>query len=68
MEDHLQQKVPELLSQILTVSSLSGLCDLIGFFEGIRHQTLEVLLKVPGAAPFGVPELGHDVEKAINRL
>jgi hypothetical protein len=68
MEDHLKQKVPEFLPKIVTVSGLCRLCNLIGLLKGVRHQTFKVLLQIPRTASLGISELGHDLEKAIDRL
>jgi hypothetical protein len=68
VKNHLQQKIPELFAKIFTIAGLSRFSHLVGFLKGIGDQTLEVLFKIPGTTPLGIPEFGHDVEKAVDRL
>jgi hypothetical protein len=53
MKDHLEQKIAELVLQIIQVATLDRVRDLVGFLDGVRRYAPEVLCQVPGTAAAG---------------
>ena len=59
IEQHLQQKIAQLLAKIGPMPPLDGVEDLIALFEGIFPDGVEGLLAIPGATT-GTAQPGHD--------
>jgi len=66
MKDHLEKQIPELVAQLVHVIPLDGLGDLVRLLQGVGQDAAKALLQVPGAAPVGIPEPGHDGEKVVD--
>ena len=47
VEDHLQQEIAQLLTQIGEVSARNGVGDLVGFLDGIGGDARKILLQNP---------------------
>ena len=67
MEHHLEQEIAEFVAQVIRLTALDGIGDLIGFFDGVRRQGAEVLLQIPGTAAFGIAQGPHDYQQLLNR-
>ena len=64
MEDHLKEKVAQLLHEFVFRASFDGFDDLVGFFDQIGPQGFVGLFPVPRAPPL-CAESGHDVDKFL---
>ena len=67
MEHHLEQQIAEFGPEILRLTALDGISDLIGFFDGIWCQGFEILLKIPWTAAFGITQGPHDCQQLLYR-
>src|SRR6266849_606519 len=66
MKYHLQEQVAQLLDQLMVVTRLDRVHQLVHFFDGVEAQAHVVLLAVPGAAARGT-QPGHYAEQAVDR-
>ncbi len=66
VKDDLQQEVAKLLAQIFRRAALDRVGDLIGLFDGVRHDRSERLLDVPWAPVHGIAQGRHDLDQAAN--
>jgi len=64
IEQHLQKQVAQLLGQVRKIPPLDGVEDLIGLFQRVLADGIEVLLAVPGAA-IGSPQPRHDGHRLL---
>jgi hypothetical protein len=67
MEHDLKHQVAEFFLELCHGAALGGFGDFIGFLDGVGRDRGEVLLAVPWAAGFGIAQLGHDSEQALDR-
>src|SRR5205814_8832145 len=58
----LQQQVAQLIRQAFPITGVDGVQDLIGLFEQVRLDGVEILFAIPGAAARR-PQLGHDLDQ-----
>src|SRR6202453_1575655 len=59
IKEDLQQKVAQLLGEILPMPALNGVKDLVGLLKGIFSDSVEALLAIPRTA-IGAAQAGHD--------
>ena len=64
VEDDLQQKIAEFLTQIVDVVALDGIDHFERLLERVRRDGFEILLQIPGAARYRRPQGSHDIEQA----
>lgn len=66
MINGLQQQIAQLPLKIAPVLACDGVCDLIGLFDCVGGDAVEILLDVPRAARFRVTQAAHDRKQAFN--
>ena len=66
MKHHLQQQVAQFVAEILGIIALDGVGDLVGLLDRVGLDRGEILLDVPGATVFRMPERRHDLDEAGN--
>src|SRR6185312_3152992 len=66
MEDDLEEKVAEFLSEMSEVAFGDGVGHLVGFLERIRRNRLKTLLKVPRTPAAGRTQGRHDLDQSGN--
>src|SRR6202453_1600298 len=59
IKEDLQQKVAQLLGEILPMPALNGVKDLVGLLKGIFSDSVEALLAIP-RTDIGAAQAGHD--------
>ena len=63
VEHDLQQQVAQFLAQIRKIVARDGVGDLVGFFERVGRDGLEVLLEIPRTAGAGRAQRRHDLDQ-----
>jgi len=66
VKDHLKQKITQFVLKALHIAVFYGVRDFVRFFDRIRDDCFEGLLKIPGTTAIRIPQLGHDVKKPAN--
>ena len=62
MKSNLKQQVTELVPESVEILASDRICDLVGLFNRIRGNAREILLPIPWAPRFSIPQLCHYFE------
>ena len=60
MKHHLQQQIPQLVTDVIHIPVRNGVGNLIGLFDRVGCDTLKGLLDIPRAPLLRVTKLAHD--------
>src|SRR4051812_29756725 len=66
MEHDLQQKVAQLVLQVIEITAFDRVCDLVGFLDRVRRDRGEILRQIPGTTAAGGPEARHDGDQVFD--
>ena len=66
VECHLEQKVAQLVLEIVQVTARDGVSHLVGFLQRIGRNALEILLQIPRATAAGRAQRRHDLDQPGN--
>ncbi|KCW98283.1 hypothetical protein DK27_11175 [Xanthomonas arboricola pv. pruni] len=65
MEDHLQEKVAQLVAQSRQVVAIDGVGNFVGFFDGVWRDAGEGLLHIPRTAVLTIAQARHQLQQAL---
>ena len=66
MKDHLEEQIAELVAERHTVALADRFGDLVGLFDGVGRDGLEILFEVPRAAAIRIAQPRHDLQQALD--
>src|SRR5262249_33965570 len=64
VKHHLQQEVAKLVPQIIEITSLDRIRDLVGFLDGVRRYGGKILRQIPRAPGARRAQCRHDLDQA----
>ena len=64
--DDLKQQVAEFIPEVVEIAARNRVGDLIGLFDRVGRDRLEILLEVPRTTGHGRSKLRHDLDQAGN--
>src|SRR5579863_8809338 len=66
MVDDLKQEVAEFILEVVEIAARDRVGDLVGLFDRVWRNRLEILLEVPRTTGHGRSKLRHDLDQAGN--
>ena len=64
MEHHLQKHIPQFAAQLVVISGVDGIQDLVGLFQQMGFERVVILLAIPRTAVGGA-QPGHDTHQLM---
>ncbi|EQB18949.1 hypothetical protein L284_03560 [Novosphingobium lindaniclasticum LE124] len=68
VKDDLQQEIAKFVSQADQILTSYGICNFVGFLDGIRRDRREVLSQIPFATGHRITKAGHYTKETVELL